>query len=138
MKKILFSFYLFILISTVVTAQNNEDFFANFLRPQLIERLNLTEPEIEKINEIVTERQSILREAQLELNIYKAELERILFDVDPDLSLIRENIEQAMVWKIEVELANISIRIKLRKILGEQRWQTLLQLQSRAAEQTRN
>ena len=104
-------------------------FAQQFDNPQILARVGLTEPEIERVTEIWVETEQEIHVAQLELNILKAQLQKLLFPADADLKAIEKVIRASSDWKITSELAVIRRRVLIRQVFGEDRWVKFLRLQ---------
>jgi len=96
--------------------------------PQILRELGLKEEEIIQIMKIQGETEKVKREAQIELNLYKAQLEKILFSPDVDLEEVEKILRASMEWKLKSELAEIRRRVEIRKIMGEERWEKFLRV----------
>ncbi len=96
--------------------------------PQILRELGLKEEEIIRIMKIQGETEKVKREAQIELNLYKAQLEKILFSPDVDLEEVEKILRASMEWKLKSELAEIGRRVEIRKIMGEERWEKILRV----------
>ncbi|HUX21827.1 MAG TPA: hypothetical protein VMW69_11355 [Spirochaetia bacterium] len=84
--------------------------------------LGVSNAEINKIVQIQTETRFQVREAQLELNVLKAELERALFPINVDMNKVHQLLQESLQWKMKSELATIQERVELRKILGDYKY----------------
>lgn len=93
---------------------------------QLFERLGLTEQQTSSIQEILRREDRVSREAQAELGVYKAQLEKLLLGPDPDMRQVERLLQSSMEWKLKSEMAEIRRRVEIRKVLGEQKWQQLV------------
>jgi len=93
-----------------------------FDNPELHEKIALSESEIDRLNEISSKAQRVTREAQLELNLLKAQLEKLLFSPDVDMNEVEKILRTSLEWRLKGELAEIRERVELRKFLGEDRW----------------
>ncbi len=123
MKRILF----FTILLTFVVS--GSIFPQNFTNPKTVKFLELTEEEIEKLEILQSGKELIQSEAQVELNLLKAQLEKLLFPVNSDMSAIEIKMRATHEWKLRIEMANIRLRVEARKIIGETRWRKLLQMQ---------
>ncbi len=121
MKKIWFISLLLCMIAAGAFAQEIDN-------PQILRKLGLTEEEIIQIMKIQRETQKVQIEAQIELNLYKAQLEKILFYPDVDMKEVEKILKASMEWKLRFELAKIRRRVEVRKIMGEERWEKLLRV----------
>jgi hypothetical protein len=112
---------LLLLTTVVVSAQR-------FDNPQIYERLELSTRQIERIEEVQRREDRVVREAQAELNVYKAQLERLLIDVEVDLRQAEKILRDTMEWKLKSEMAEIRRRVEVRKIMGEENWEEFLRM----------
>ena len=108
----------------------------DFTNPRVVRFLELNEEEVEELENLQYERQQIIGEAQVELNLIKAQLEKLLFPADANLREIERNMEESLRWKLKTEMANITLRVEARKLLGEERWRKFLRLQREQREKT--
>ncbi len=63
-------------------------FTQNFNNPQFMEKLGLTQQQVEQLKSIYEEAQKTIREAQLDIDIQKAELKKLLFQSNVDLKQV--------------------------------------------------
>ena len=119
MKSVALIFAFLLLLSGAANSQM-------FDNPDLREEIALSESEIDRINEISGKAQRITREAQLELNLLKAQLEKLLFSPDVDMNEVEKILRTSLDWRLKGELAEIRERVELRKYLGEDRWRQAL------------
>lgn len=101
----------------------------DFTNQRLVRFLELTESEVAELTDLQFQRNRIVEEAQLEQNLIKAQLEKLLFPPDADLRAIERKMEESLTWRLKVEMANITLRVEARKLLGEERWRKFLQAQ---------
>ncbi len=118
MKKIAI---LFFMMSSLLWGQS-------FNNQQLLNRIGLDETQIEEILEMEEEFTIVKREAAVEQNFYKAQLERLLLKPNPNMAEVEEVLRNSMEWKLKETLAGINHRVEVRKIVGEERWVRLLRL----------
>jgi hypothetical protein len=98
---------------------------------EALKKFGLNEEEIERVMEIQNEMDRIIQETRIELNLLKAQLEKLLFDVNVDMQKVERILRESIEWKLKSELAEIKRRIEIRKIFGEQRWQKFLRARKR-------
>jgi hypothetical protein len=103
------------LLSFNISAQDQE---AN----RVLSKLGLSEDQIEKVFEIRTQTERVVRESQIELNILKAQLQKQLFKVNPDMNHVEKILRESMEWKLKIELSQIKARVAIRKLVGEEKW----------------
>jgi hypothetical protein len=119
MKRIAISVFLFALIAGGANAAGIDDF-------NDLTKLGLSEAEIRQVTDIELESEQAKKQAQLELNILKAQLEKLLADPDPDMKQVEKLLRDSVEWKVKSELAEINKRVQVRKILGEGKWKKLV------------
>jgi hypothetical protein len=118
MKKICIAAIL-ILFSICAHAQVSPD--ANVMA-QLASRIGLSAEETETLVEIYTQAEIEIREADLELDIYKAQLARLLFPAEVDMQEVEDLLKKSYEWQLKRQLAQIRRQVEIRKLLGEDRW----------------
>jgi len=101
----------------------------DYTSQRVIRFLELTDSEVEELEELQIERENIVKEAQMEQNLIKAQLEKLLFPPDADIRAIEQKMKESLEWRLKMEIANIKMRVEARKLLGEARWRRLLQSQ---------
>jgi hypothetical protein len=116
-----FAAVLLALPATLICAQR-------FDNPQIYERLELSPSQIERIEEVQRREDRVVREAQAELNIYKAQLEKLLLASDVDMRQVEQILRDTMEWKLRSELSEIRRRVEVRQILGEEKWEEFLRM----------
>ena len=107
-------------------------FSQQFDNPAALSRFGLTEPEIEQVTQIWIETEREIQTAQLELNILKAQLEKLLFPANVDLNAVEKVLRDSAEWKVKSELAVIRRRVLIRQVFGEDRWARFLRAQRQA------
>jgi hypothetical protein len=93
---------------------------------QLFERLGLNETQRKGAGEIVAREDKVIREAQAELNIRRAQLEKLLLDPTPDMREVERILQSSLEWKLKSEMAGIRRRVEIRALLGEEKWEDLV------------
>ncbi len=127
MKK-LFALLLILLMTAVWVSA------LDIVTEDMLNRLDLTRDQIQQVLQIQKTYQKQIKEAALEMNVYKAQLEKILFDEDPDMNKVKKLLEESLKWRLQSELAAIQERVQTRKILGEEKWEEMLRLRKRLIE----
>lgn len=97
-----------------------------FYDPELLKEIGLKQNQINKIMKIMEETARIKREAQIELNLRKAQLEKLLFPIDVDMEAVERVLRESLEWKYKADLAEIKARVEIRKIMGEEKWNRYL------------
>jgi hypothetical protein len=121
MKRLFFIPFIILCMSAFAFAQD-------FDNPQIFIELGLTNEELSMVMEIHDEARKQIREAQIELNLYKAQLEKLLFPPEINMKEVERILKESLEWKLKSELAEIRRRVEIRKVLGEARWEKLLRI----------
>ena len=121
MKRLTVLFIMTILAGGLVAAQAPD-------YTQLLKRLELSEEDTEWFLEFQTGIDNKKREAQIELNIVKAQLEKLLFPVDVDMREVEKLMRTSIEWRLQLELAEIRWRVEVRRKLGEETYTKLLRI----------
>ena len=92
-------------------------------------RLNLEEDQKQAIIEIQDETSETIKKAQIEMKIIEAQLAKLLYPPDVDMTEVRILLEGSLEWKLEIQLAAIEARVKLRLLLGDRKFEEFSALQ---------
>ncbi len=117
---------LFLFIASVAWISAQDLFTETFLG-----KLGLPQNKIEQILDIQSTSRDQIKEAALEMNIFKAQLEKILYNVNPDMGKVKKLLESSLKYRLQSELAAIEARVKIRQIMGEKDWDRMLQMKKR-------
>lgn len=107
------------LLSVGVAAQ---DFPDAAVMSQLAARIGLTEEETEALLEVFTQTETEIKGAALELDVYKAQLARLLFPPEVNMREVEELLRKSYEWQLKRQLAQIRRQVEIRRLLGEDRW----------------
>ena len=127
MKK-LYALLLILLMTSVLVSA------LDIVTEDMLNRLDLPGEQIQQILQIQEKYQKQIKEAALEMNVYKARLEKMLFDENPDMNKVKKLLEESLRWRLQSEMAVIEERVQVRKILGEKKWEEMLRLRKRLIE----
>ena len=116
MKRILW-LLLFALLPTLIYAQDLQTQARHYLSG-----LGVSNGEITRIVDIQTNTRTQVREAQLELNVLKAQLDQALFPMNVDMNKVQKLLDRSLGLKMKAELARIRERVEIRKILGDYKY----------------
>ncbi|MCK5200382.1 MAG: hypothetical protein KAR21_18625 [Spirochaetales bacterium] len=131
MKKFIFIFMILFITALTVSAQDIFD-------PRLLTQIDLSAEEIEEIQEIQYQAEKKIREANVEMNVLKAQLEKLLLDEHPDMGQVRKTIEATLRWRIQTEIANVEARVQIREKIGSENWEELLRLRKKILQRIQN
>jgi hypothetical protein len=98
----------------------------DFSDPQLVRHLELTPLETARLQSIHQEAERAIREARLELDIYRARIKRVLFQRKVDLEVVERLLRESMDWELRARLAEVVREVRGRELLGDERWARLL------------
>lgn len=98
--------------------------------------LNLTEDDLVRLEKMLEMKELELVKAQNEITILQAQIANHLLDPNPDMHKIEEAVSRSLEWEKTVRLIQIERQIAIRRLLGEDRWQSVLLLvrEARASE----
>ena len=130
MKRLMFTAAFLLVGVCVISAQPIDS-------SEILEKLGLNDEEIERVMEIQRETERIIHESKIELNLLKAQLEKLLFNIEVDMKRVERLLRQSIEWKLKAELAEIKRRVELRKLFGEERWAKFLRARARWNAKTR-
>jgi len=94
---------------------------------QFMKRIGLTDEQIAQIEAIQQQSQAEIQKAQAELAIAKAQLAKLLLNVEANMKDIEKSVRAATEWEIQMKLAQIARELKLRKLIGDRKWQQFTQ-----------
>jgi hypothetical protein len=114
MKRYLLAVLVGLLVPLAAHAQDDETAARKYLQG-----IGVSETDITRVFEIQDRTRHDIRDAQLELNILKAELEKELFPDNVDMQKVQVLLQQSLQWKMKSELATIQEHVEIRKLLGD-------------------
>jgi hypothetical protein len=105
-----------------------------------MKELNLTESEIRNILRLQEQFRLLKEENNLEMNVIKAELARMLYKPDADKTEVNRLLERAGELRLAQEQAQVETYQRIRGEMGEESWARLMRqvrAQTRAQTQSR-
>ena len=90
--------------------------------------LNLTNDDLDKLEKTLAARELELVKAQNEIKILQTKVANMLLEPNPDMAQIEDAVTKSLEWEKTVRMIQIERQVEIRKILGEQRWQSVLLL----------
>ena len=103
-------------------------FAQDFNNPQVMEKLGLTQEQVTQLTRIHEEAQKIIRAAQLDINIERAQLKKLLFESNVDLRQVERRLKSILDLEYKLRLAEITREVKVRKVIGDKKWAQLTQM----------
>jgi hypothetical protein len=105
---------------------------------KLLEHFGLDAEEIEELQDTRFELEQKIQMAQAEINVYKAELAKLLISNKPDMKQIERLLRESIEWEIQIRLANIRRELAYRQALGDKNYARFVEavktMKRRAAE----
>ncbi|MCE5257254.1 MAG: periplasmic heavy metal sensor [Spirochaetaceae bacterium] len=89
---------------------------------------SLTPEEKKAIAEILAKDESEIKKAKAEIRICEAKISRLMLEESPDMDAIAAEIDTIDGFRKTIRLDQLKRQIEIRKLLGEERWEALLQL----------
>ena len=112
--------------------------FSQNKKANILENLGLTEDQIEQVESIEHEMNRKIEEAKIELKIKKALLERELFNEKVDMKKVEKILKETLTYQMQIELADITKRVKIREIMGTENWKKLMEYFNRQKQKKEN
>lgn len=101
---------------------------------QEVRRLDLTEAQITEVVKVIRESQPELLKAQAESRVVQANLARLLIEDAPSKAQIDKLLREGLDWDLKAKSLRIDRSLKIRAIVGKERWAGLSHLSLRALE----
>ena len=95
--------------------------------PELWDRLDLDEQEVEKIKEIFEETETEIREAGLEIDVLRAQLRKLLYQEQVNMREVERMLRQSLEWELKQRMAQIKRQVELRELLGDAKYARMSQ-----------
>ena len=95
--------------------------------PEVLERLDLDEQQVEKIREIFEETEKEIRQARLEIDVLRAQLRKLLFEEQVNMREVERMLRQSLEWELKERMAQIRRQVELRELLGDVKYARMSQ-----------
>ncbi len=116
-RAILVLIFSLIIAGTVTAFEEKERAF--------LKEMGLTDQEITELIEINDNTQKTVQQAQAEINILRAQLEKHLISDQPNIKTAEKLLRSAMEWELKIRLAHIKRELDTRRLLGDKKWAEL-------------
>jgi Spy/CpxP family protein refolding chaperone len=103
-------------------------FAQDFNNPQIMEKLGLTQEQVTQLTSIHEEAEKIIIEAQLDIDIERAQMKKLLFESNVDLRQVERRLKSILDLEYKLRLAQITREVKARKVIGDKEWARLTQM----------
>ncbi|GEM_PF-2762709 len=120
---------LFVMATISVYSQTQAE-----LNEQVLTRLGFTDDEIKGLMAIQEETQKTIVLAKAEMDIYRAELKKLLLNPDVNMKDVEKILRQSMEWELKMRLAQIKREVESRKLVGDKKWARLVQYLRKVAQ----
>ncbi len=121
MKNFIFIMIILALVVSTVSAQDIYD-------SRLLARIGMSAEEIREIQEIQFRMEQQIRLYNADLNILKAQLEKLLLNENPDMDDVRTTIRKTIQLRSQSEITRVEARVLTRQKMGTQNWENMLKL----------
>lgn len=101
---------------------------------QEVRRLDLTEAQITEVVKVIRDSQPELLKARAESRVVQANLTRLLLEDAPSKAQIEKLLREGLEWDLKAKALRIDRSLKIRSIVGKERWAGLSHLSLRALE----
>ena len=95
--------------------------------PEVLERLDLDEQEVEKIKKIFEKTEKEIRQARLEIDVLRAQLRKLLFEEQVNMREVEGMLRQSLEWELKERMAQIRRQVELRELLGDAKYARMSQ-----------
>ena len=95
--------------------------------PEILERLDLKEAEVQETQEIFEKTEREIREARLEIDVLRAQLRKLLFQEQVDMREVERLLRQSLDWEFKERMAQIRRQVELRELLGDAKYARMTQ-----------
>lgn len=133
MKRILGLLIILLIIGGTVFSQNtvNNTNLQNGYNEQVLKKLGFTDSEINGLIKIKEDSQRVIINARAELDIYRAELKKLLISPDVNMKDVEKILKKSMNWELKLRIAQIRQQVDSRKLVGEKKWVKLVRYAQR-------
>lgn len=90
------------------------------------ELADIDEDTMKQVIELRNEADEEIRKARSEVDIVKAQVQRLLLEDDPDLDEIEDLLREASEWEVRIRMAEIERDVAIRQLVGDNAWARLL------------
>ena len=98
---------------------------------QVLKKLGFTNSEIKGLIKIQEDAQRVIMNARAELDIYKAELKKLLLSPNVNMKDVEKILKKSMNWELKLRMAQIKEQVDSRKLVGEKKWIQLVRYAQR-------
>lgn len=101
---------------------------------QELKRLDLTPDQTKELVKIIRDSQAELEKDRAEIKVAQAQLSRLLLDENPNRGDLEKQVRIATEWDFKVKMLRIDRSLKIRALVGKDKWALLSALSARVLE----
>jgi len=90
--------------------------------------LEVTDAELKEISAAVEADEATIAKAQAEIKIAQSKIARLMLESAPDIGAIGAEVDKSLESEKIIRMAQIKRQLEVRRVLGEDRWKTVLLL----------
>ncbi len=135
MKKIAISMIILIAVAGMAFSQDigRNTFLQEEYNLRVLKKLGFTDSKIKGLVKIQQESQQVILNAKAEMDIYKAELKKLLLSPNVNMKDVEKLLRKSMEWELKIRVAQIKRQVDSRKLVGERKWVQLVRYLQRQA-----
>lgn len=105
---------------------------------QEVKRLDLTEAQIVDVVKVIRDAQADLDKARADVQVTRAQLARLLLDDNPVRADLEKQVRLGLEGDFKVRMLRIDRSLKIRAIVGKDKWAKLSALSAKVVEAEKN
>jgi len=126
-----------LLLTAALVLLTGAPLFAQGEIRQELKRLDLTPAQGKEVAQLVRESQADLEKARAEIKVAQAQLARLLLEDRPVRADLEKQVRIASDWDFKIKMLRIDRSLKIREIVGKDKWAQLSALAVRLLEAER-
>jgi hypothetical protein len=94
----------------------------------LFRGIALDTKELGQIEKVLAEDEETLAKAKAEIRILQARLARLMLEKTVPMDQVKSLVKESLDWEYQIRLIQIARHVAIRRILGDDRWASILKL----------
>lgn len=103
----------------------------------LLKSLDLKPAELDRIEAVLAKDEGALARDRADIKVLQAQITRLLVDKDPSTDALGKAVKQSLDLEYQIRMIQIGRQLEVRKILGDERWASLLRFSRLAVDAQR-
>ncbi len=91
----------------------------------IVKALAITPEELKKIEAILTKDESTLAKKRADLQVFQAQIARLMLEANPSLDQIGGLVKQGQGLEYDTRMIQFARQVEIKRLLGDQRWAIL-------------